>query len=128
MVLEIQWLIRSASLSMLEWKALLPLTVNDLTPFSPPESGSMCLDYDVVPVAHQESVAELDLDDFFYGSRQYLTISESLMLYFCFAVSLLSFIYATILLLESLVEFGLVRCHRKLQAWKRFMVSKLCRL
>lgn len=124
-VMEIQWLLRSA-FSVLEWKAALPL--HSLTNFSPADHYSVCLDHDVVSRSDPENVAEFDLDDFFYGSRQYLTISESLMLYACFVVSLLSFIYATILLLESLVEFGLVRCHRKLKAWKRFMVSKLCRL
>ncbi len=121
MLMQMQWMIQSG-LSTFELLDLFPFRT-----VSYGESGSMCLEYDSISSARDNWMEDLDFESL-YMKKIHLTLLESLILYFCFGVSLLSFMYASFLLLESLVHFGLVRCQRKLKAWKHFLSSKHRRL
>lgn len=87
-------------------------------------TGPICIEGD-----GDEEYDTIEMDpERFYMQKMHLSVGESLILYLCFGISLLCFIYASFLLLESLVLFGVTRCQRKLQAWKRFVLDKHLRL
>jgi hypothetical protein len=66
--------------------------------------------------------------DLFYMEKMYLSTWEYILMYFFFGSSCLCFLYASFILLEALVVFGLQRCQQKLQAWNLFIAAKHRRL
>lgn len=124
MVMQMQRMIQS-ELSTIDWVNILDL--QKIRTFFLGKSDTICVDYEALHSIDAEWYHDLEIESL-YMKKIHLTLLESLILYFCFGVSLLSYIYASFLLLESLVHFGLRRCRRKLTTWKNFVQAKHLRL
>ena len=127
MLLQLQDMIQSASSSQ-EWLNG-ALSLQRLGPVLFDTTGPICFEGDVAELLTQSVGYSLEIDpELFYMKQLHLSISESLVLYVCFGISFLCFVYSSFLLLESLIHFGLNRFQRKLQMWQRFMSTKHQRL